>query len=50
MDQWADLIGRCRKLIDYLTLRENELIAAHPAGGNLEKITKQQSDHQVQMI
>ena len=42
MDQWSDLIEKIRRLIDYLTSRENELIAARPVAGNLPAIKSQQ--------
>ena len=47
MDQWSDLIEKIRRLIDYLTSRENELIAARPVAGNLPAIKSQQTKHQV---
>lgn len=47
MDQWSDLIEKIRLLIDYLTSRENELIAARPVAGNLAALKNQQTAHQV---
>ena len=47
IDQWTELIDRCQGLIDYLTARENALLAARPVGSNVTKVAKQLSNHQV---
>lgn len=47
MDQWCELISRCRVLLDYIIGKENELIAARPIAGNLPALRKQQAAHQV---
>ncbi|XP_067947788.1 dystrophin-like isoform X2 [Watersipora subatra] len=46
MEQWTELLTRCRQLIEYLNSRENALIAARPVSDSLEGVKRQKTDHE----